>query len=190
MDDAITLSFLNDFIFCPVSIYFHNLYGNMDTMLYQSEAQINGKEAHRSIDTGTYSTKKNVLMGIDVYSEKYNIIGKIDLFDVDNATLTERKKKIKVIYDGYIFQIYAQYYALTEMGYKVDYLKLYSIDDNKSYLIEKPENNSIMHEKFECLVYDIKHFKMESFAQENRDKCTHCIYAPACDRGIGDYDRC
>ena len=28
MDDIILISNLNDFIFCPVSIYFHKLYGN------------------------------------------------------------------------------------------------------------------------------------------------------------------
>lgn len=40
MDESILITELNDFIFCPVSIYFHRLYGNMDTMLYQTEAQI------------------------------------------------------------------------------------------------------------------------------------------------------
>lgn len=27
MEEIILISWLNDFIFCPVSIYFHNLYG-------------------------------------------------------------------------------------------------------------------------------------------------------------------
>jgi CRISPR-associated protein Cas4 len=49
MDDAIIFSWLNDFIFCPVSIYFHNLYGNQTTMTYQTEKQINGTAAHKSI---------------------------------------------------------------------------------------------------------------------------------------------
>jgi len=50
MDDAILLSQLNDFIFCPVSIYFHNLYGNMEKALYQGHAQLTGTAAHKTID--------------------------------------------------------------------------------------------------------------------------------------------
>lgn len=39
MDDLIIISNLNDFIFCPASIYFHKLYGSEDTIMYQSKAQ-------------------------------------------------------------------------------------------------------------------------------------------------------
>lgn len=53
MDDAIIISNLNDFIFCPVSIYFHNLYGNRATITYQNSDQINGTKAHESIDNKT-----------------------------------------------------------------------------------------------------------------------------------------
>lgn len=38
MDDLIIISNLNDFIFCPASIYFHKLYGSEDTIMYQSKA--------------------------------------------------------------------------------------------------------------------------------------------------------
>lgn len=37
MDDLIIVSNLNDFIFCPASIYFHKLYGSEDTIMYQSK---------------------------------------------------------------------------------------------------------------------------------------------------------
>ena len=53
MDDAIIISNLNDFIFCPVSIYFHNLYGNRSTITYQGKAQMNGSNAHDAVDNGT-----------------------------------------------------------------------------------------------------------------------------------------
>ena len=79
-EDLILISQLNDFIFCPASIYFHNLYGNQDTLSYQKSEQINGKKAHERIDTGLYSSKKNVISGIGVYSEKYGIVGKIDIY--------------------------------------------------------------------------------------------------------------
>lgn len=32
-DSTILISQLNDFIFCPASIYFHNLYGDRDNLL-------------------------------------------------------------------------------------------------------------------------------------------------------------
>ena len=45
MDDLIIISNLNDFIFCPASIYFHKLYGSEDTIMYQSKAQLDGTKA-------------------------------------------------------------------------------------------------------------------------------------------------
>lgn len=184
VDESILITELNDFIFCPVSIYFHRLYGNMDTMLYQTEAQINGSSAHTSIDKGNYSTKSTVLSGIDVYCEKYGLIGKIDSYDSDKKLLRERKRMIKNVYDGYVFQIYAQYFAMTEMGYQVERLELYSMLDNKVYPITLPEKDKEMLQKFECTIYKIRNFSVDDFVQDNCHKCEHCIYEPACDRAI------
>lgn len=100
MDDYIKITYLNDFIFCPVSIYFHNLYGNMDKNSYQSELQLIGTAVHRSIDNHQYSNKNAVLQGTTVCSSKYNLVGKIDVFNIETGELVERKKKIKTIYDG------------------------------------------------------------------------------------------
>ena len=36
------------------------------------------------------------------------------------------------------YQLYAQYFCLREMGYEVEKLKLYSLDDNKVYEIPLP----------------------------------------------------
>lgn len=71
MDDLIIISNLNDFIFCSASIYFHKLYGSQDKLLFQSKSQLDGTKAHEKIDNGQYSSRKNILMAIDVYSEKY-----------------------------------------------------------------------------------------------------------------------
>jgi CRISPR-associated exonuclease Cas4 len=180
MDNPIMISYLNDFIFCPVSIYFHQLYGDQEKITYQCSDQLNGTHAHRAVDSGTYSTKKEMLQGIAVYSEKFNLMGKIDVFDNEKGILTERKKKIKVIYDGYVFQIYAQYYALVEMGYTVHSLRLYSMDDNKSYSIKLPEEDDVMNTKFLTLLSDIEKFQIADFQQENAEKCRHCIYESAC----------
>lgn len=94
MEDLILISNFNDFIFCPVSIYFHKLYGNQDNLTYQSQYQINGTKAHEKVDNKQYSTRKSVKMALDVYSDEYKIVGKIDLYDEISKTLIERKNLI------------------------------------------------------------------------------------------------
>ena len=178
-ETPIPISFLNDFIFCPVSIYFHGL-DEEDSLLTQNAEQLNGTSTHKNSDLAIYSTKKNMLQGVGVYCEKYNLCGKIDTFDIDSGILTERKNKISTIYDGYVFQIYAQYFSLAEMGYTVNDLRLYSMSDNRVYPIEKPHKNKLMLEKFEKLVYDIDSFTFEKFEQTNSLKCEKCIYEPLC----------
>lgn len=184
MDDAILITELNDFIFCPVSIYFHKMYKDMERIIYQNSDQINGTAAHKNVDEGTYTSKSNILMGLDVYCEKYNLIGKIDILDVDKKLLRERKKKIKTIYDGYVFQVYAQYFALIEMGFSVSKIEIYSMDDHKKYNIPLPDEDPVMFKKFEQVIKDIRAFSMDKFIQSNELKCQHCIYEPACDRTL------
>lgn len=183
-ENSILISQLNDFVFCPVSIYFHALYGNLDKTLYQNAAQIDGTHAHKAIDNGKYSSRKNVLQGIDVYSEEFNIRGKIDAFDMDSGVLTERKNKIIKIYDGYIFQLYAQYYALVEMGYCVKKIRFHSMKDNKNYNIKLPSEDIEMDKKFKDVIKAMREFNVESFKQTNVEKCKNCIYEPACDRSL------
>lgn len=65
MDDAILITELNDYIFCPVSIYFHKMYGNMERMLYQNTDQINGTAAHKRVDEGNYSSRTTIFTGLD-----------------------------------------------------------------------------------------------------------------------------
>jgi len=173
---------LNDFIFCPVSIYFHNLYGTADNMLFQSTDQINGTNAHEAIDKAKYSSKKNIMQGTAIYCDKYRLYGKLDVFDTEKGLLTERKKKITVIYDGYIFQLYAQYFALKEIGYTVTQIRLYSMDNNKMHTVSLPEQDNTMLVKFEKTINDMRSFDPSTFIQENNAKCSRCIYEPACDR--------
>ena len=178
------LTWLNDFIFCPISIYFHNLYGDRNKVMQQGVKQIDGSAAHEAVDSGTYSTKKSIITGLYVYSEEYGIEGKIDIFNETSGELIERKKRIKVVYDGYVFQLYGQYYAMKEMGYYVKKLTLRSLDDNRSYNIPLPENDEKMRAKFEETVRQMQLFDGETFIQENADKCRNCIYEPACDRSL------
>lgn len=152
--------------------------------MFQSKAQLDGTKAHEKIDNGQYSTRKNILTAIDVYSEKYGIIGKIDMYDESKQLLVERKKHITRVYDGYIFQLYAQYFAMSEMGYKVNKLEIRSLDDNKKYIIKLPDEDTEMKQKFDDLVNDMRTFDLELFEQTNIEKCKHCIYEEACDRAL------
>ena len=181
MESYLMISFLNDFIFCPRSIYFHQLYGNMSTKVYHTNIQTKGLTAHKTVDSQSYSTAKTILQGIEVYSDTYRLCGKIDTFDIKKKLLVERKKKIKVIYDGYIFQLFAQYFCLKDMGYQVDKLKLYSMDDNKSYEVNLPEHDQSMYLKFKKLLTAIGEFKLTHSMSVNPNKCRSCIYNNLCD---------
>ncbi len=184
MEEIILISWLNDFIFCPVSIYFHNLYGALNKTLYQSSYQLNGTNAHKTIDSGTYSDKTSILQGMSVYCQEFGIQGKIDIFDVEKGLLTERKNQIVKIYDGYIYQVYAQYYALTEMGYSVNKIRFHSIKDNKNYDIKLPKDDIETDEKFRSLIKEMRTFNPDDFVQSNVEKCKKCIYEPSCDRSL------
>lgn len=179
----LNITALNDFVFCPLSIYFHSLYSEMGQITYCSADQINGKNAHKSVDDRSYPVA-NTIKSLEVYCEKYNLIGKIDIYNKSTKSLIERKKKVKAIYDGYVFQLYAQYFAMTEMGYEINHLLIHSMDDNKNYDIDLPEYNSEMFEKFENTIRAFENFDFEGFIQTNHEKCAHCIYAPYCDREV------
>lgn len=80
MEDYISISALNDFIFCPYSIYLHNVYMETDEGLYHATPQIKGKLAHEPIDNKTSSNRKNEILALPVMSEELGVMGKIDLY--------------------------------------------------------------------------------------------------------------
>lgn len=85
MDDLIIISNLNDFIFCPASIYFHKLYGSEDTIMYQSKAQLDGTKAHEKIDNGTYSTRKNILISNDKLRTSFSQSDSVYIFKMSSS---------------------------------------------------------------------------------------------------------
>ncbi len=180
MEENIIISNINDFIFCPRSIYFHNLYSGYDEHIYHSSSQVQGRISHKNIDKKKYTTKKAVLQGLDVYSQELGVVGKIDLFDQEQGILTERKNKITVIYEGYLLQVYAQYFCLIEMGYVVKTIRLYSISDNKMHIVDLP--SQVEKERLLDVLSQMRGFQLqdESFSQ-NKNKCIKCIYRPLCD---------
>ena len=82
METYLTMTQINDFIFCPRSIYFHDIFReNTDAEFYRQTPQKRGLAAHEAIDAGTYSSRADVLAGTTVYCEKYKLVGRIDIFD-------------------------------------------------------------------------------------------------------------
>lgn len=184
MELYLKISNLNDFIFCPLSIYYHQLYGELSERMYYGQAQLDGRAAHSAVDEKRYSTHKNILQSLDVYSDEYKLSGKIDIFDIEKGLLTERKKHIETIYGGYVFQLYAQCICLREMGYKVKQLRFYSSDDNKIYPVKLPEEDSEMFENFKATNEAMQTFDVSSYQPKSEDKCRNCIYNDFCDRPL------
>jgi CRISPR-associated exonuclease Cas4 len=185
MESYILISTLNDFIFCPRSIYYHGLYRSFSREIYQQKPQIDGEAAHKTIDEGTYSTRVEIYQGLELYSEKYNLCGKLDLFDSKTGRLTERKKQIIKVYDGYIYQVYAQYFCLLEMGFTVKEIVIHDLIHNKNYPVLLPNDDLIMFKKFETLVQSIKDFDLyKSDFKANIEKCKKCIYNNLCDYSL------
>lgn len=181
MEAYIPITWLNDFIFCPYSIYLHNTYASTHSDQYQSSSQTKGLQAHHSIDANAYSTKADDVVGIDVYCEQYNLVGKIDIYHRDKKTLIERKRKIKVIYDGYRYQLYAQYFALIEMGYSVEKIGFYSKMDNRRHMVDLPQGEWL--QKFESTLQALLDYDpMKAIANINPQKCQYCIYRHLCDQ--------
>ncbi|NCP67647.1 type V CRISPR-associated protein Cas4 [bacterium] len=180
MEPYLIITELNDFVFCPKSIYFHHLYGRYHAGLYKEKPQIIGTLNHERIDKQSYSTEKRYLQGIEIYSQTYGLCGKIDLYDAQTKTLIERKTQVKTIYQGYKYQLWAQYFCLTEMGHEVKKLVLRSLNDNKNYALLPPSPAEI--KEFETHLKKIRQFNPNdpSFTQ-NPEKCRRCIYAPLCD---------
>lgn len=181
MESYIPISFLNDFIFCPRSIYFHNLHAPFKKQLYHAAPQAKGLVAHRAIDEKTYSHSKDWLIGINVYSEVHGLCGKIDLYNKKNKVLRERKRKITTIYDGYYLQVYAQYICLIEMGYEVDTIELYDSSHNKTHAIPLPKDYPSMMDRLTDTIQMLRSFRLNDPFSPNPDKCKACIYSALCD---------
>jgi CRISPR-associated protein Cas4 len=178
MEPYIQITKLNDFIFCPHSLYLHTIYDEFENSTYTDVPQKIGKLKHETIDNNTYSTSRDWLQGMPVFSRKYGLAGKIDLYNQKTHALIDRKNKIGHIYEGYKYQLYAQYFALIEQGYAVKTISLHSLSDNKSYQVELPSAQDEIG--FQKLVEAIKSYKPTQDPDISPKKCERCIYNSLC----------
>ncbi len=184
MDNIIPITYLNDFVFCPYSVYLHQIFDNNEDIVYHAEPQQTGKASHRTIDEPK-TQKVKIIKGIYVLSYELGIYGKIDTFYPDEQRLVESKYRITAIYKGYYYQIWAQYFALTEMGYNVQELTFYSISDKKTFSVPVPQQPQ--YQELKQHIHTILHFDFAKPLTVNPAKCAKCIYASLCDKTNSDH---
>ena len=180
MDDYISISTLNDFIFCPYSIYLHNVYMDTDEGLYHAKPQTNGRIAHETIDNKTASNRKDDLLSLPVYSTQYKLMGKVDVYRKKEKLLIERKYQLKQIFQGQIYQLWAQYFCLLEMGYEVERMAFYEISTNKMISVSLPDERGVA--QFAAFIDSFHRFNPADTIHVNHNKCRHCIYCNLCDK--------
>ncbi len=103
-----------------------------DESLYHATPQTRGKVVHKSVDNKTVSNRSNDILSLPVYSEEYGLMGKIDIYKKKEKKLIERKYQLKQIFQGQIYQLWAQMLCLREMGYEVESLAFYETSTNKT----------------------------------------------------------
>jgi CRISPR-associated protein Cas4 len=171
---------LNDFIFCPYSIYLHNVYEGGNEELFHAVPQTRGKAAHETIDKKTYSSLKDEFSGLSVYCSELGIAGKIDIYKRNEKLLVERKYQLNTIYLGQIYQLWGQYFCMVEMGFEIERLAFYAISTNKTFPVEIPNNDN--KKELVNFIDEFKKFNPETNITINQNKCTHCIYCNLCDK--------
>lgn len=151
-----------------------------DEGIYHATPQTRGRAAHESVDNKTASTRKGDLISLAVCSENLGIMGNIDLYRQREKLLIERKYLLKQIFPGQIFQLWAQYFCLIEMGYDVAHLAYYEISTNKMIPIALPDETG-KNELIDLLVRYRNYNPTEGIIV-NPNKCAHCIYCNLCDK--------
>lgn len=181
MNDYISISTLNDFIFCPYSIYLHNVYMEADEDIFKATPQIRGTQAHSGVDKKTGSSRSCDILSLPVCSNTLGLYGVIDIYKSDKALLIERKYQLKNIYRGQLYQLWAQYFCMTEMGYEVRQIAFYEISTNK-LLPQATPKQAEKEELIDYLAALRSYNPVSDKSKPNPNKCVHCIYCNLCDK--------
>lgn len=115
-----------------------------DEILYHAKPQTRGKIAHETVDNKTASNRKDDLLSLPVYSGQYKLMGKVDVYRKREKLLIERKYQMKQIFQGQIYQLWAQYFCLLEMGYEVERMAFYETSTNKMIPVALPNSEETM----------------------------------------------
>ena len=151
-----------------------------DESLTHATPQTRGRLAHKTTDERNASNRRRQLLALPVYSERLHLMGKIDIYNPESKTLIERKYQLRNIYQGQIYQLWAQYICLAEMGYEVERLEFYEMSTHKTTPIAPPSPEQL--QTFEDFIRRFRSFNPEESFPVNPNKCRHCIYCNLCDK--------
>lgn len=180
-DTLIPISLIGNYLYCPYSIYLHNVYMETDDSVYKAEHLYKGSAVHRAVDEKRSDNRKDVLQAFPVYSERLGLVGKIDVFNMRTGELVERKTKVDRIYPRHIYQLWAQMFCLKEMGYTVTSLSLYDYTSNKKHVVELPSSQE--EDDFGQFIEKMRAYNpCEDTIDVNEHQCRHCIFTNMCDK--------
>ena len=108
-------------------------------------------------------------------------MGKIDLYKQKEHLLIERKYQLKQIFQGQIYQLWAQMFCMQEMGYVVERLAFYEISTNKMIPVTLPTEIEML--RFNSFLQKFRTYNPASTTFTiNPNKCRHCIYCNLCEK--------
>ena len=151
-----------------------------DEGLYHAKPQTRGRIAHETVDNKSASNRKDDLLSLPVYSARYKLMGKVDIYRRKEKLLIERKYQLKQIYQGQIYQLWAQYFCLLEMGHEVERIAFYETSTNKMIPVSLPDKNDII--QFSAFIERFRQFNPVEMIRLNPNKCKYCIYCNLCDK--------
>jgi len=154
-----------------------------DSDVYYAIPQIIGKNAHKTVDEKK-ATQAYLIESLPIISHEMGLTGKIDVYNKNNATLIERKYNLKQIFQGQIYQLWAQFFCMTEMGYTINHLRFYEISTHKT--TEIPIPTTADKAKFTLFLSNFRNYNPRKTFEPNPNKCLRCIYCNLCDKTITD----
>lgn len=156
-----------------------------DEMMYHATPQTRGKAVHETVDKKTASHRADNILSLPVYSEEYGLMGKIDVYKRKENKLIERKYQLKNIYQGQVYQLWAQMLCLREMGYDVETLAFYETSTNKMIPVAMPTESDLL--QFKGFLRRFRTFNPDNTPFTiNHNKCIHCVYCNLCDKTSED----
>ena len=177
MEHYLAITTLNDFIFCPYSIYLHEIYHHSKEETYHSGFQSKGKRLHDFIEN---NQDENDWKHAFVFSERLKIYGKIDEYEPQEKELTEYKSTISIAFQGYYYQLWSQYICLSEMGIEVLKLSFYDFKQNQKIPVSIPTDSQII--ELENHIKKVQRFDFNTDINVNPNKCMRCIYQNLCEK--------
>ena len=155
-----------------------------DEDIYHAKPQTRGRNAHQKIDEKQSSTDRNIIESLSVLSFELGVYGKIDIYKKDSKSLIERKYELKKIFKGQIYQLWAQYFCLESMGYKVENIAFYEISTHKT--IYQPLPTELDKAEIIQTINVLRNYNPNDEIVTNPIKCSHCIYCNLCDKTTHD----